>query len=70
MLNYMLLTFSTLNQEHVIEDHVDRWHMTKDTHVEEDYVDGQHVIWNFNSEDHVNSWHVTGNITVKDHGDD
>src|SRR6266540_2527875 len=33
----ILLTILTLNQDHVIEDH----------------VDGRHVIWNFNSEDHV-----------------
>ncbi len=49
----ILLTFSTLNQDHVIEEHADRRHVTKKTHVEEDYVEGQHVIWNFSSEDHV-----------------
>ena len=49
----MLLTFSTLNQDHVMEDHVDGQHVIKNTHVEEDHVDGQHVTWNFNTEDHV-----------------
>ena len=39
----ILLTFSTLNQDHVMEDHADRRHVTKNTHVEEDHVDGQHV---------------------------
>ena len=43
--------------------------MTKNTHVEEDHVDGQHVTRNFNSEDHVNGRHVTESITAKDHGD-
>ena len=42
--------------------------MTKNTHVEEDHVDGQHVTWNFNSEDHVDGRYVTENITAKDHG--
>ncbi len=65
----ILLTFSTLNQDHVTEDHADEWHVTKNTHVEEDHVDGQHVIWNFNSEDHADGLHVTESITVKDHGD-
>ncbi len=37
--------------------------------MKEDYVNGQHVIWNFNSEDHVDRQHVTGIITVKDYGD-
>src|SRR6266498_2328606 len=55
----ILLTFSTLNQDHVMEDHADGRHVTKDTHVEEDYVDGQHVTWNFNSEDHADRRHVT-----------
>ena len=64
------MTFSTLNQDHVTEDHVDRRHVTEDTHMEEDHVVGQHVTWNFNSEDHVDSQHVTENIiTAEDHGD-
>src|SRR6266498_2658575 len=50
----ILLTFSTLNQDHVTEDYADGRHVTRNIHVEEDYVDGQHVTWNFNSEDHVN----------------
>ncbi len=49
----ILLTFSTLNQDHVTENHADRRHVTKNTHVEEDHTDGQHVTWNFNSKDHV-----------------
>ena len=64
-----MLTFSTLNQDYVMEDHTDGWHVTKNTHVEEDHVDRQHVTWNFNSEDHVDSWHVTESITAEDHGD-
>ena len=36
----ILLTFSILNQDHMTEDHADGWHMIKNTHVEEDYVDG------------------------------
>ena len=51
------------------EDHADGWHVTKNTHVKENHIDGQHVIWNFNSKDHVDSWHVTESITVKDHDD-
>ncbi len=43
--------------------------MTKNTHVKEDYVDEQHVTWDFNSEDHVDSRYVTESITMKDHGD-
>ena len=43
--------------------------MTKNTHVEKDHVDGQHVTWNFNSEDHGDSRHVTESITAGDHGD-
>ncbi len=35
----ILLTFSTLNQDHMMKDHVDGQHMTKNTHVEEDHVD-------------------------------
>ena len=65
----ILLTFSTLNQDHVTEDHADGWHMTKNTYVEEDYVNRQYVTWNFNSEDHVDEWHVTETITVEDHSD-
>ena len=64
-----MLTFSTLNQDHVMEDHADGRHMTEETHVEEDHVDRQHVTWNFNSEDHVDSRHVTEDITAEDHGD-
>jgi len=40
----IVLTFSTIDQNHVMEDHADGWHVTKDTHVKEDYIDGQHVI--------------------------
>ncbi len=43
--------------------------MTKNTHVKEDHVVGQHVIWNINLEDHVDGQHVTENITAEDHGD-
>src|SRR6266511_3679338 len=39
----ILLTFSTLNQDHVTEDHADRRHVTENIHVEEDHVDRQHV---------------------------
>ncbi len=35
----ILLTFSTLNQDYVIEDHADGWHVTENTHVKEDHVD-------------------------------
>ena len=52
-----------------MEDHADGWHVTKNTHVKENHVDGQHMTWNFNSEDHVNGRHVTENITAEDHGD-
>ncbi len=52
-----------------MEDHVNRWYVTKNTHIEEDHVDGQHVIWNLNTEDHVDRWCVIGIITVKNHGD-
>ena len=52
-----------------MEDHADGWHMTKETHVEEDHVDEQHVIWNFNSEDHIDGWHVTESIIAEDYGD-
>src|SRR6266542_6497815 len=63
----ILLTFMTLNQDHVMEEHANGRHMTKNIHVEEDHVVGQHVTWNFNSEDHVNGQYVTENITVEDH---
>ena len=63
------LTFLTLNQDHVTEDHADGQHVTKNTYVEEDHVDGQHVTWNFNSEDHVDGRHVTESRTAKDYGD-
>ena len=36
----ILLTFLTINQDHVTEDHADRQHVIKNTHVEEDHVDG------------------------------
>src|SRR6266498_2418852 len=36
----ILLIFSTLNQDHVTEDHADGWHVTKNTYEEEDHVDG------------------------------
>src|SRR6266511_469552 len=65
----ILLTFSTLNQDHVTEDHADGRHVTKNTHVEEDHVDEQHVTWNFNSEDHVDGRYVTESRTLEDHGD-
>src|SRR6266542_1057920 len=65
----ILLTFSTLNQDHVTKDHANRQYVTKNIHVEEDHVDGQHVIWNFNSEDHVDGQHVTEDITMEDYGD-
>ena len=64
-----MLTFSTLNQDHVMEDHADRWYVTKNIHVEEDYVVEQHMTWNLNSEDHVDGWHMTGINTAKDHVD-
>src|SRR6266540_6601177 len=41
----ILLTFSTINQDHVTEDYVDRQHVTKRTHMEEDHVIRQHVTW-------------------------
>ena len=66
---FLLLTFLTLNQDHVTEDHADGWYVTKNTHVEEDHVDEQYMIWNFNSEDHVDGRHVTENLTAEDHGD-
>ncbi len=64
----ILLIFLTLNQDHVIEDHANRRHMTKNTHVEEDHVVGQYMTWDF-TEDHINGWHVIRIITAKDHGD-
>ncbi len=51
------------------EDHADGRHVIKDTHVEEDHVNEQHVTWNFSSEDYVDGRHVTEDITVEDHGD-
>ncbi len=51
----ILLTFSTLNKDHVMKDHVDGCHMTKNTYMKKDHVVGQHVTWNFNSEDHIDS---------------
>src|SRR6266542_3269326 len=36
----ILLTFLTLNQDHVMEDHVNGQHVTKNIHVEEDHVVG------------------------------
>ena len=36
----ILLTFLTLNQDYVTEDHADKWHVIKNTHVKEDHVDG------------------------------
>src|SRR6266540_189356 len=36
----ILLTFSTLNQDYVTEDHANGRHVTKNTHVEENHVDG------------------------------
>src|SRR6266542_2251310 len=65
----ILLTFSTLHQDHVTEDHANGRHVTKNTHVEEDHVDGQHVTWNFNSKDHVDGRHVTESIIAEDYGD-
>src|SRR6266540_3001263 len=65
----ILLTFSTLNQDHVTEDHADGRHVTENTHVEENHVDRQHVTWNFSTEDHVDGRYVTGDITEEDHGD-
>src|SRR6266542_1047891 len=49
----ILLTFLTLNQDHVIEDHANRRYMIKNTYMKKDYIDRQHVTWNFNTEDHV-----------------
>src|SRR6266542_277190 len=63
----ILLTFSTLSQDHVTEDHADGRHVTRNTHVEEDHIDGQYVTYNL--EDHVDGRHVTKDITAEDHGD-
>ena len=52
-----------------MENYADGWHVTKNTHVEEDHVDRQYMTWNLNTEDHVDSWHMTENITIEDHGD-
>ncbi len=65
----ILLTFLTLNQNHMMEDHADSWHVTKNTHMEKNHINRQHVTWNINSKDHVDGWHVTENITAEDHGD-
>src|SRR6266540_865770 len=62
----ILLIFSTLNQDHVMEDHTDGRHVTKNTHVEEDHADGQHVTWNFSSEVHADGRHVTEDVTAED----
>jgi len=35
------------------KDHADGRYMTKDNHVEKDYIDGQHVTWNLTTEDHI-----------------
>ncbi len=51
------------------EDHAERQHVTKNTHMEEDHVVGQHVTWNFNTENYANSRYVTRIITAEDHGD-
>src|SRR6266540_7169002 len=62
----ILLTFSTLNQDHVMEDHTNGRHVTKNTYVEEDHADGQHVTWNFSSEVHADGRHVTEDVTAED----
>ncbi len=36
----ILLIFLIFNQDHVTEDHANRWHVTKNTHMEEDHIDG------------------------------
>ncbi len=43
--------------------------MTENTYIEEDHINEQHVIWNFNSEDHVDRRYVTRIITAEDHDD-
>src|SRR6266542_792555 len=55
----MLLTFSTLNQDHVTEDHADGRHVTRNTHVEEDHIDRQYVTEDITTEDHGDEHHVT-----------
>ena len=39
----------------MMEDYANRRHMTKNTHMEEDHIVGQHVTWNLNTEDHIDS---------------
>src|SRR6266540_3589744 len=66
----ILLTFLTLNQDHVTEDHADGRHVTENTHVTEDHADGRHVTENTHEEeDHVDRQHVTWNYITEDHGD-
>ncbi len=43
--------------------------MIKNIHVEEDYIDEQHVTWNFITEDHVDRRHMTRTNTTEDHDD-
>ncbi len=31
-------------------------------HMQKNYVDRQHVIWNFNTEDYIDRWYVIENI--------
>jgi len=64
----ILLIFLTLNQDYVMENYADRWHIIRDNHMQEDHVVGQHMIWNSNTENHVDGWYVTGIIIAKDHG--
>ncbi len=35
-----MLTFSILNQDHVMKDHADGQHMTEDNHMQKDHVVG------------------------------
>ena len=42
--------------------------MIKNTHMEEDHVDGQYVTQNFNSEDYADERYVTEIITAEDYG--
>ena len=65
----ILLTFSNLDQNHMIEDYANKWHIIRNNHMKEDHIDRQHVIWNFNVKDHVDRWYITGNITIEDHDD-
>ncbi len=53
----------------MIKDHIDRWYMTGNNHIEKDYVGKQHVIWNFTIEDHIDKWYKTENIIAKDHNE-